>query len=206
RGKHCSASFRILLTLFPNVRAASHIHPHRTWRQLSRRGLLAGLQHAPRSTNINAKSHAAVSHSLWLRHPFSFFSPSQFYRGLDVLLLTVLPFSNRVSFNRQDKMQFSFVMLLAIAATVVSGAPAAKKAPKENTCDLEKCVSDLAPTVAECVSAAAFRGTDPISDGECLTAASSVAKKLPAPCTGCTAKLGISDDLDSAKNAIEGLF
>ncbi|KAJ7844529.1 hypothetical protein B0H14DRAFT_3455536 [Mycena olivaceomarginata] len=60
--------------------------------------------------------------------------------------------------------------------------------------------------VAECVSAAAFRGTDPISDGECLTAASSVAKKLPAPCTGCTAKLGISDDLDSAKNAIEGLF
>ncbi|KAJ7664956.1 hypothetical protein B0H14DRAFT_3696485, partial [Mycena olivaceomarginata] len=162
----------------------------------------------------------------WLRHPFSFFSASQFYRGLDVLLLTVLPFSNRVSFIRQDKMQFSFVMLLAIAATVVSGAPAAKKAPTKNTCDLEKCVSDLAPTgihinqplvhsllslsfanimaVAECVSAAAFRGTDPISDGECLTAASSVAKKLPAPLHRMYRQTRISDDLDSAKNAIEG--
>ncbi|KAJ7364846.1 hypothetical protein DFH08DRAFT_950397 [Mycena albidolilacea] len=101
-------------------------------------------------------------------------------------------------------MQLSLVaILLAITATVVSGAPAAAK-PKKNTCDVAKCVADLAPTVAACAAAAAQDGIDPISDAACLTAASTTASKLPAPCNGCAAKLGVK--LDSAKNAIEGLI
>ncbi|KAJ6453124.1 hypothetical protein C8R45DRAFT_1112632 [Mycena sanguinolenta] len=100
-------------------------------------------------------------------------------------------------------MQISLVVLIAFAATVVSGAPAAAKPP---ACDLAKCVSDLAPTVAACATAAAQDGADPVSDASCITAASGTVSKFPAPCTGCADKLGISSKLSSAKNTIEGLF
>ncbi|KAJ6585603.1 hypothetical protein B0H19DRAFT_1250397 [Mycena capillaripes] len=97
-------------------------------------------------------------------------------------------------------MQFSLIVLLAIAATAVSAAPA------KNTCNLKTCVVDLAPTVAACASAAAQDGIDPVSDEACITAAAKTLSKLPAPCTGCAKKLGVSSAVDSAKNAIESLF
>ncbi|KAF8215233.1 hypothetical protein K438DRAFT_1955224 [Mycena galopus ATCC 62051] len=103
-------------------------------------------------------------------------------------------------------MQFSLIaILLTVSAAVVSGAPAAAK-PPASTCDVAKCVSDLAPTVAACAAAAAQEGADPVSDASCLTAAAGTASKLPAPCSGCAAKLGISGDLKSAKSALEGLL
>ncbi|KAJ7028411.1 hypothetical protein C8F04DRAFT_1265947 [Mycena alexandri] len=70
---------------------------------------------------------------------------------------------------------------------------------RQSTCDIKTCVLDLAPSVIACAGAAAQAGVDPISDAGYIHAG-------PASCTGCADQLGVSGDIASAENAIEGLF
>ncbi|KAF8169274.1 hypothetical protein K438DRAFT_1983325 [Mycena galopus ATCC 62051] len=115
-------------------------------------------------------------------------------------------------------MQFSLVVLLAIAVTV-SGAPATAKALQVLV--ISKCVADLAPTDVYysllyffpanfhgrclCIRRLLKRFRSRLG---CFMLNLCVGCRLePAPCNGCIAKLGINGNfkLTSAKT-IEGLF
>ncbi|KAJ7133405.1 hypothetical protein C8R44DRAFT_977572 [Mycena epipterygia] len=99
-------------------------------------------------------------------------------------------------------MQFSLIALFALVATVSAGP----LRMRQSTCDIKTCVLDLAPSVVSCGSAAAQAGVDPFSDAGCVLAAAQDVAQLPASCNGCADQLGIAGDVESAKNAIEGLF
>ncbi|KAJ7133406.1 hypothetical protein C8R44DRAFT_977573 [Mycena epipterygia] len=99
-------------------------------------------------------------------------------------------------------MQFSLITLFALVATVSAGP----LRMRQSTCDIKTCVLDLAPSVVSCAAAAAQAGVDPFSDAGCILAAVKDVAQLPLSCNGCADQLGIAGDMESAKNAIEGLF
>ncbi|KAJ7342809.1 hypothetical protein DFH08DRAFT_962847 [Mycena albidolilacea] len=99
-------------------------------------------------------------------------------------------------------MQFSFAVFIIAASTVSAGPLLMRK----GTCDIETCVLDLAPAVVGCGAAAAEAGANPFADATCVIAAAKDVDDLPDSCNGCDDQLGISSAIDSAKNAIEGLF
>jgi hypothetical protein len=119
---------------------------------------------------------------------------------LPLLLTSSIDFHINI---RQNKMQFSLIAILAIATTAVFAGPVRMR---RGTCDIKTCVLDLAPTGVACAAAAAQAAADPISDAGCIIAALKDVDELPTSCDGCADQLGISSALESAKNAIEGIF
>ncbi|KAJ7041630.1 hypothetical protein C8F04DRAFT_1252951 [Mycena alexandri] len=78
-------------------------------------------------------------------------------------------------------MQFSLLAVFAIATTAVSGGPLLR----QNTCDIQDCILDLASTVVSCTSAVVAEEINLVADAQCIIAAVQDIRNLPAPCKGC---------------------
>ncbi|KAJ7240275.1 hypothetical protein C8J57DRAFT_1478250 [Mycena rebaudengoi] len=98
-------------------------------------------------------------------------------------------------------MQLSLIAVCAAFTAVTLAAPAPYFMRRAD-CDIAACVSTLAPTVVECVTAAVKKGKDIAADGKCLVAAANVVDKFPSACGGCVDDFDLGEIISDATEAV----